>query len=130
MPFCNKFPPRLLCLYWKVCLWKGAGQTAETHCIFEVAFNDWGMEDISLDWTKEVLYSQGEKKESTDEISGRIRFSMKAVELYWRSILSHWPASLLDPWVPCWPEIHRGLRLWLSKKKLQILGKERETQDE
>ena len=73
MPFCNKFPPRLLCLHWKGCLWKGAGQTAETHCIFEVAFNDWGMEDISLDWTKEILYSQGEKKESTDEISRRIR---------------------------------------------------------
>ena len=41
---------------------------------------------------------------------------MKAVELCWRPILSHWPASLLDPWVPCWPEIHRGLRLWLSRK--------------
>ena len=38
---------------------------------FEVAFNDWGMEDIYLDWTKEILYSQREKNESTDEISRR-----------------------------------------------------------
>ena len=46
--------------------------TAEIHCSLEVAFNDWGMEDIYLDWTKEMLDSQGEKKEFSDKISKRI----------------------------------------------------------
>lgn len=72
MPFCNKFPPWLLCLHWKGCLWEGAGQTQLKYIVsFEVAFNDWGMEDIYLDWTKEILYSQREKNESTDEIRRR-----------------------------------------------------------
>jgi len=47
--------------------------TAEMHFSSEVAFNDLGLEAVYLDWTKEMLYRQGEKKMCTDEIRGRIR---------------------------------------------------------
>lgn len=51
-PACiEKLPPGV---YW--------ASSTEMHFSSEVAFNDLGLEVVSLDWTKEMLLYQGKKK--------------------------------------------------------------------